>query len=174
MFTHCYPFSNGNSLQVLPDPTTYFKPDATYFLIGCLDGLGRSLIRHIYSHGARYFHLLSRSTSSAPASILQDFPDATFTITRGDVANLEVIQSALSHLSLSTHPIKGVFHAVMVLHDSPFTNLTPTMLSDVLSPKILGARNLDSVFSSAAGKALDFFLITSSITGNLGAQMQSN
>lgn len=38
-----------------------FKKDATYLMVGGLGGLGQSLIKWMFDHGARHFVFLSRS-----------------------------------------------------------------------------------------------------------------
>jgi NADPH:quinone reductase-like Zn-dependent oxidoreductase len=98
-----------------------FRPDATYFLVGCLGGLGRSLTSWMVQRGARRFAFLSRSgTDKADAADLVralEGMGVTCQVIRGDVANKENVQAAIQSIPAS-HPVRGVVHAAMVLRVS--------------------------------------------------------
>lgn len=99
-------------------PSFKFRPDATYLLVGCLGGLGRSLTSWMMEKGARRFAFLSRSgADSTQAAILVDDLKATgaaVEVIRGDVSVESDVQRAVKMISID-HPIRGVVQAAMVL-----------------------------------------------------------
>ncbi|CAG8380102.1 unnamed protein product [Penicillium salamii] len=155
-----------------------FNSEASYLLIGCLGGLGRSLATWMASRGARHFIFLSRSGADKPeaAALVQELQELTWTqyagltvqVVRGDVSIREDVNRAI--LS-AKHPIKGVVQAAMVLKDTLFTEMTLGQFNQVLHPKMVGTINLHELLQ---GHDLDFFVMTSSVLGAIGAAMQSN
>ena len=106
----------------LQDKPAEFPHNASYLLIGCLGGLGRSLVRWMFDHGARHFIFLSRSAADKPeaASFIKELEqtasecheEMTITIVRGDVAQREVVDRAIS---MAKTPIRGVVQQAMFL-----------------------------------------------------------
>ena len=94
-----------------------FDPNATYLLVGCLGGLGRSLSTWMVEQGARHLAFLSRSGTNKPeaVSIVEElvaagaFPE----VIQCNVTDLDALTSAVEHLS-ATRQVKGVIHAAMV------------------------------------------------------------
>ena len=106
-------------LSLLPrKPQLKFKADATYLLVGCLGGLGRSLTLWMTKRGARRFTLLSRSGADAKsaADLVRDIEaaGANVSVIRGDVTKAVDVERAVQSVP-SQHPIAGVVHAAMVL-----------------------------------------------------------
>ncbi|KXH50581.1 hypothetical protein CSAL01_11461 [Colletotrichum salicis] len=150
------------------------RPDATYLLVGCLGGLGRSLISWMMKRGARNFAFLSRSgTDSEQATILvKDLKTrgAKVQVFRGDATVKKDVEKAVASIP-DDRPIRGVVNAAMVLRDGLFQNMTYENWITSIRPKVLGSKNLHNV---TAGLPLDFFLMTSSVSGILGTPTQSN
>ncbi|KAL2831374.1 KR domain-containing protein [Aspergillus cavernicola] len=151
-----------------------FIPDHTYFLVGCLGGLGRSLTTWMMESGARRFTFLSRSGTDAEsaARLVDDITAAggIVQVVRGDVASRDDVVRAVEAIS-AENPIRGVVHAAMVLRDGMFHSQTYENWKAVVGPKVLGAMNLHSVLAETQ---LDFFLTTSSVSGTLGTPGQTN
>ncbi|EFQ35948.1 KR domain-containing protein [Colletotrichum graminicola] len=151
-----------------------FSPDVTYLLVGCLGGLGRSLTSWMMESGARRFAFLSRSGTDAPsaARLLRDIEaaGAIVQVVRGDATNRGDVVRAVQEIP-TAHPIKGVVHAAMVLRDALFHSMTFDSWKTSVEPKVVGAMNLHSVL---ANTDLDFFLMTSSVSGVLGTPGQGN
>ncbi|KAH7012592.1 uncharacterized protein B0I36DRAFT_399271 [Microdochium trichocladiopsis] len=168
-------------LQIIPcatRPRVSFSHDASYLLVGCLGGLGRSLTTWMMQRGARRFVFLSRTGARSPAAgrLIRDIEalGSSATVVRGDVTVYADVEAAVK-LVPSEHPIRGVIHAAMVLRDVLFQSMTFTDWQTAVAPKIDGVLNLQSVLSKAPNSAqLDFFLMTSSISGLLGMPGQSN
>ncbi|CAG7918788.1 unnamed protein product [Penicillium olsonii] len=155
-----------------------FNSQASYLLIGCLGGLGRSLATSMVSRGARHFIFLSRSGADKPEATAlvkeleeltwKQYPDMTVQVVRGDVSIKEDVNRAIL---CAKQPIKGVVQAAMVLKDTLFTEMTLGQFNQVLHPKMVGTINLHELLQ---GHDLDFFVMTSSVLGAIGAAMQSN
>ncbi|KAF7524694.1 hypothetical protein G7054_g11326 [Neopestalotiopsis clavispora] len=162
-------------IQVLPTRKQLcFDADATYLLVGCLGGLGRSLAGWMMELGARRFTFLSRSgdDSKSAAKLVEDLEaaGAEVQIVRGDATSRSDVERAVAAIP-SQYPIKGVIHAAMVLRDGLFHSMTFESWKQSTDPKVVGAQNLHSVLANAP---LDFFLMTSSVSGILGTPGQSN
>jgi acyl transferase domain-containing protein/NADPH:quinone reductase-like Zn-dependent oxidoreductase len=98
-----------------------FREDATYLLVGCLGGLGRSLTRWMLEKGARRFAFLSRSGVDAPsaAKLVADLEaaGAVVQVIRGDATRRDDVVRAVKSVPRE-YPIRGVVHAAMVLRVS--------------------------------------------------------
>lgn len=101
-----------------PRPHLRLHADATYFLVGCLGGLGRSLTAWMMKKGARNFAFLSRSgADSQQASLLVEqlrAAGATVQVFRGDAGVKTDLEAALGDIPVE-RPVRGVINAAMVL-----------------------------------------------------------
>ncbi|KAI1381386.1 putative polyketide synthase [Hypoxylon crocopeplum] len=162
-------------IQTLPTRAQLkFSPESTYLLVGCLGGLGRSLTSWMMESGARRFTFLSRSgaDSKSAAKLVSDIEaaGAIVQVVRGDATSAADVARAVAGVS-PKYPIKGVVHAAMVLRDGLFDNMTYSNWKTSVEPKVLGATNLHKVLADIP---LDFFLMTSSVSGTLGTPGQAN
>ena len=94
------------------------SPDATYLLVGCLGGLGRSLTRWMMDRGAKHFTFISRSGTDKPeaARLVADIElsGASTQVVRADASNEDDVTRTVSSIQ-AERPIRGVVHAAMVL-----------------------------------------------------------
>lgn len=171
----------ADSIKVRPcslAETLSFDSDAsTYLLIGCLGGIGRSITRRMFDKGARSFIMLSPSGDRKPAAKeLVDFlrgAGAVVTVIKGDVSNMNDVQRAMA-ATPADKPLRGIVHSAMVLHDAPFSRLTPSDFRKAADPKVRGAYNLHQASLSLPNpKQLDFFVVLSSVSGVFGQFGQS-
>jgi len=114
-----------------------FPPENSYLLVGCLGGLGRSLVMWMFARGARHFIFLSRSGADKPeaAMLIEELnaiaakstEDSTITIVRGDVASRADVDRAIA---MKKTPIRGVMQQAMFLKVRVYTNplTTPLMI----------------------------------------------
>src|SRR5208337_2139909 len=72
---------------------------------------------------------------------------------------------------LGDEPLRGIFHAAMVLDDGYLQQLTPRQFERVMAPKVLGAWNLHL---ASKDLSLDYFVMFSSISALIGARGQAN
>ncbi|KAI4130694.1 MAG: hypothetical protein LQ338_001595 [Usnochroma carphineum] len=162
-------------LNLLPHkPQLKLRADTTYLLVGCLGGLGRSLTSWMMKRGARHFAFLSRSGADATsaAALVRDIEaaGADVSVYRGDVTKATDVERAVQSVP-SKHPIAGVVHAAMVLRDGLFNTMTYQNWEMSTSTKVRGAMNLHNAVKDIP---LDFFVMTSSVSGTLGTPGQSN
>ncbi|KAK8102439.1 KR domain-containing protein [Apiospora sp. TS-2023a] len=162
-------------LPVMPSrPKFAFRPDATYFLVGCLGGLGRSLTAWMVERGARRFAFMSRSglQNEQAAAWIRGLEDGGVTcqIIRGDASKKDDVEAAVRSIP-PAYPVRGLVHAAMVLRDGLFHAMPFDNWQTSVAPKVLAAINLDRTFAEAD---LDFFVLTSSTSGILGTPGQAN
>ncbi|KOS47319.1 hypothetical protein ACN38_g1732 [Penicillium nordicum] len=158
-------------------PTTYrdnalFNPNKTHLLVGGLGGLGRTLAEFLLRRGARNLAFLSRSGA--------DHPDAQLTLDwlqkrgvqtsvyRGDVTDLSAVQSCIDAIG---NRLAGVFHAAVVLQDSPYDKMTFDQWQKCLKPKVHGAMNLHHATSATE---LEYFVCFSSVSSVFGGKGLAN
>ncbi|KAF5540999.1 polyketide synthase [Fusarium mexicanum] len=167
--------TKGSTIEVARTPPRLeLHADATYLLVGCLGGLGRSLTTWMMKRGARNFAFLSRSgTDSEQAALcVQDLEarGAKVQVFRGDAAIKGDVERAIASIPSDT-PLRGIVNAAMVLRDGLFQNMSYESWTTSIQPKVLGSRNLHE---ATAELPLDFFLMTSSVSGILGTPAQGN
>ncbi|KAL7931844.1 polyketide synthase [Trichoderma chlorosporum] len=169
---------NPKSLvQVVPAlHQSVFHPEKTYLLAGCLGGLGRSLSRWMMSRGARKFCFLGRSGCDKPsaAELVNRLRDAgaSVTVVRGDVSNENQVNEAVA-ACVKEGPIGGVVQAAMGLSEALFSVMTNEAWHTGIQPKWKGSWNLHNALEGHDAE-LDFFLLTSSISGSCGTATESN
>lgn len=104
-----------------PSKELRFSSDATYLLVGCLGGLGRSLTTWMMEKGCKNFAFISRSGADKPeaAKVVELINDAgaTLQVFRADATNDTDVAKGVSAIS-AARPIRGVVHAAMVLQVS--------------------------------------------------------
>lgn len=120
----------SDEIKVCPNPLFQIQPsgkelrfsaDAAYLLVGCLGGLGRSLITWMMEKGCRNFAFISRSGADKPeaAKVVELIKEAgaSAQVFRAD-ATIETDMARVVSAVNTAHPIRGVVHAAMVLQVS--------------------------------------------------------
>ncbi|KAL5361193.1 ketoacyl-synt-domain-containing protein [Aspergillus floccosus] len=169
-----FAYGRSNIISIEPRKEISFSSSSAYLLVGCLGGLGRSLTRWMFERGCRNFVFLSRSGTDKPEAaevvrqlVTEGASVQVFRVDAGDEhAVAEVVATVKAAIS-----IRGVVHAAMVLQDGMFEGLTYESYTTSVSPKMNGAISLHKALS---GTALDFFVMTSSISAVLGNPGQAN
>ncbi|KAI0120147.1 polyketide synthase [Nemania sp. FL0031] len=163
-------------VPVVPAPfLSRFPADKVYLLVGCLGGLGRSLSRWMMSRGARHFVFLGRSGADKPSAqelvTRLERAGATVGVVRGDVVNPADIKAAVAACVSTGKEIGGVVQAAMGLHEALWTRMPNEAWHTGIDPKWKGTWNLHNALE---GHKLDFFLLTSSVSGTVGTATESN
>ncbi|KAL9085918.1 MAG: hypothetical protein Q9165_007401 [Trypethelium subeluteriae] len=168
-----YDDSSDQGLNLRRDPfTAKFDPNASYLLVGCLGGLGRSFSAWAVSRGARNLIYLSRNGAAKDEAKI--FLNAlkeqgvNASVVKGDVTSLSDIQAAVKSSKL---PIKGVVQGALTLHDGLFESMSLEQFNATIHPRVLGTLNLHEALKNSP---LDFFEIWSSWTVVFGTATQSN
>ncbi|KAI0895264.1 putative polyketide synthase [Annulohypoxylon nitens] len=165
-------------IQVVgPKYRTIFDPNKTYLLVGCLGGLGRSIGRWMASRGARHLVFLGRSGCDKPSakkfiSLLQSM-GVEVEVIKGDVLSSGDVTKAVKTCVATGRPIGGVIQAAMGLHEALFSRMTNEAWHQGIDAKWTGTWNLHSALEGH-DEALEFFLLTSSISGTVGIATEAN
>lgn len=154
-----------------------FDPEKVYLLVGCLGGLGRSLSSWMMKRGARRFVFLGRSGADKPSArqlvTRLEKTGASVDVVRGDIANAADVTAAVAACLATQRPIGGVVQAAMGLHEALFTSMSNKAWHTGIDPKWRGTWNLHNALEGHDDK-LDFFLLTSSVSGTVGTATESN
>ncbi|KAI0552487.1 putative polyketide synthase [Xylaria curta] len=170
---------NPNALLQVAEPTYHslLSAEKVYILVGCLGGLGRSLSRWMVSRGARHFVFLGRSgcdksTARNLISSLQS-AGANTTVVKGDVMSSHDVKRTVESALMTGRPIGGVVQAAMDLSEGLFSHMTSESWHQGIDAKWVGTWNMHTALEGY-DDALDFFLMTSSVSGSIGIATQSN
>ena len=150
-----------------------FDDQGAYVVTGGVSGFGLETAHWLARNGARQLVLLSRRGMNTPGAekavaSIQAY-GAQPVVIACDVTDRESLARAFHHEGLL--PLKGVFHAAMVIDDALIGNLDPERMSRVLVPKIKGAWNLHEL---TRDRPLDHFMLYSSVTTCIGNPGQAN
>ncbi|RYP59382.1 hypothetical protein DL769_008567 [Monosporascus sp. CRB-8-3] len=156
--------------------TTHFSSEKSYIMVGCLGGLGRTLARWMLQRGARKFAFLGRSGLDKPAArtLVQDLEawGAKCAVVKGDVCNTEDVAAVIT---AAQGEIGGIVQATMGLNESLFSSMPSEYWHTGIDPKVWGTWHLyNHLQSSGRLGNLDFFLMTSSVSGSVGTATESN
>jgi NADPH:quinone reductase-like Zn-dependent oxidoreductase/NAD(P)-dependent dehydrogenase (short-subunit alcohol dehydrogenase family) len=167
--------SNESQIPVMPIKyDTVLSPEKSYLLVGCLGGLGRSMSKWMLSRGARKFVFMGRSGTDKTAArrLVENLQSlgAEVTVIRGDVVNADDVNRAVAGIH---GPVGGVIQAAMGLDEALFTTMPRDYWLAGLRPKVTGSWNLYNALSGRE-RDLDFFLMTSSVSGSVGTATESN
>ncbi|KAI4176186.1 MAG: hypothetical protein LQ343_001230 [Gyalolechia ehrenbergii] len=172
---------DSSKVHVLPQKYNYkFTAEKTYLLSGCLGGIGRSISKWMMRQGARKFAFIGRSgLDKEPARrLVKDLEEAgaDVIVTRGDVIDPSVVQSCVNSI---IGPIGGVIQAAMGLDEALWTSMSHKGWHTSIDPKVQGSWNLHNALqthmpSTTPSSTVDFFLLTSSVSGSVGTATQSN
>jgi acyl transferase domain-containing protein/thioesterase domain-containing protein/NAD(P)-dependent dehydrogenase (short-subunit alcohol dehydrogenase family)/acyl carrier protein len=164
----------GREPEIQASPKALVRSDGNYLITGGLGALGLRVARWLADQGAGTVALLSRR---APSSEIEHALNAirgmgtNVVVLRGDVADADSLQTALTQLPPECPPLRGVVHAAGVLADGIVTEMTLDQLDRALAPKVRGARNLHL---ATRDLPLDFFVMFSSVASVLGSPGQAN
>lgn len=150
-----------------------FDAKGAYLVTGGVSGFGLETARWLARNGAGQLVLLSRRGAATPGAeeVVASIQalGAQAIVLACDVADRESLVQALRREDLL--PLKGVFHAAMVIDDALISNLDPERMSLVIKPKIKGAWNLHELTHD---QPLDHFMLYSSVTTYIGNPGQAN
>ncbi|KAI2686207.1 hypothetical protein CBS147317_2346 [Penicillium roqueforti] len=158
--------------------TTQFDSEKSYVMVGCLGGLGRTLSRWMVNRGARKFTFLGRSgiDKAAARHLVQDLEasGARCEVVRGDVCEASDVEAVIT-AAAAMGEIGGVVQAAMGLNEAIFSVMPNEYWHTGIDPKVQGSWNLyNSLQMHGRGSHLDFFLMTSSVSGSVGTATESN
>jgi natural product biosynthesis luciferase-like monooxygenase protein len=164
------------------EPPSFAWSNATYLVTGGLGGLGMETARWLAEQGARHLVLLGRQVprteggssdepgGQAPSHVVSvrelRARGVNVHCVAADVADRAQLTAAIDDIEArGWPPLRGVVHAAGIGHPEKLVELTPSAMADVLRPKVIGAWTLHR---AVAGRPLDFFVMYSSATHQLG------
>ena len=149
-----------------------FDSQKTYLIVGGLGGLGRTLAEWMMRRGARSLAFMSRSGKSSASAIETiswlNARDVEARVFSADVTDYAAVKGCIEQLRPQ---LAGIFHAAMVLQDSPLDSMTHEQWQTCVLPKVIGAQNLHR---ATLHLTLDFFIPFSSTSATIGALAQAN
>lgn len=146
-----------------------WKDNGVYLIVGGAGGIGKIVSQDILKNtksakvvivGRRAVELHSITMDQAQLSRIE--------YVCCDITDFNQVESLISKLLSTYNKINGCFHCAGIVDDSFIQVKTEEEVRGVLTPKILGALNLDKAI---ADKALDFFVMFGAgagVFGNLG------
>jgi acyl transferase domain-containing protein/aryl carrier-like protein len=156
------------------EPVT-FRADASYLITGGLGGFGLAVARWMAERGAGTLVLLGRRGADTPgarqAVAELEQLGSRVVVHAADVSQEAELEAALAGIDADLPPLGGVMHAAMVLEDALLLNLDREGIERVLAPKLAGTWNLHQ---QTADRALDFFVMFSSVASVFGHAGQGN
>lgn len=154
-----------------------FRPNRTYLLVGCTGGLGQALCRWMVSAGVTHLALLTRNPDKVDKPWLKELErlGANVRLFGVDVSDKEALTHVHDRVLREMPPVSGVANAAMVLADRSFGEAKVDDFARVFGPKVQGTLNLHELFRDHdQAKALDFFVMFSSLASIVGNRGQSN
>ena len=161
-------------LTLHPGERELFRRDGAYLVTGGCAGFGLEVADWIARQGAGALLLLNRSgvqPAQAERIAAIEARGARVLAPATDVGDPAALAAALDLARAELPPLRGVFHAAMVLDDAPLSELTPERFARVGHPKVRGGWNLHR---ATLADPLDHFLVFSSIAAVLGTPGQAN
>jgi acyl transferase domain-containing protein/NADPH:quinone reductase-like Zn-dependent oxidoreductase/acyl carrier protein len=145
--------------------------DGTVLITGGLGALGSQLAKWLAEQGARNIVLAGRSASdiegnSTVAELRKQGVDVG--VEPVDVTASDQLQKLLDRMRATRPPLRAVFHAAGVLHDSVLGKESWSSYCDTTAPKILGAWNLDRLTQQDPIRLMVFFSSAASVLGSPG------
>jgi thioesterase domain-containing protein/NAD(P)-dependent dehydrogenase (short-subunit alcohol dehydrogenase family) len=148
--------------------------EGSYLITGGLGGLGLQTAQWLVEQGARHLVLLGRSPPSEAARervAALERAGAAVVVTAADVSVEAEVSRVLEEIARTLPPLRGIIHAAGVLDDGVLLNQTRERFETVLAAKVAGSWHLHRL---TEGRALDFFVVYSSVSSLLGSPGQGN
>ena len=158
-----------------PSKKMLFRADATYLITGGLGGFGLAVAQWMVDQGARRLVLAGRSGVSSPeaeqAVARMRQAGAIIDVAKVDVSREHEVTELVARIERTMTPLRGVFHAAMVVDDGYLLQLNAERFQRVMAPKAGGAWNLHR---ATLGQPLDYFVLFSSVASWFGSVGQGN
>ncbi|WP_160715052.1 type I polyketide synthase [Chitinophaga solisilvae] len=151
-----------------------FNAHETYIITGGMGGLGITIARWMSQNGAAHIVLTGRNDpGQAAANIIADMRAAgcELEIIKGDISDFNAVKNMLEEVRGKFPPIKGIFHAALVLDDGTLMTMDESQFNRPLLAKTNGAWLLHQLTQQ---DELQYFVLFSSAASFLGLPGQGN
>ncbi len=168
-----------DDFQVRRDRTrpVRLEKNASYLITGGTGGFSLSVAEWLAKAGAGHLILASRSgtVKASNAGFIRKLEawGAKVTPVALDATNEDAVIALMKDCDANGAPMRGIIHGAAVIKDGMANQLTPEMITEVLSPKVRGAWVLHRA-TEQCGLKLDFMIGFSSISQVIGSAGQSN
>ncbi|WP_310739043.1 SDR family NAD(P)-dependent oxidoreductase [Streptomyces murinus] len=169
-------FDAEDEVLVYPGATgdVAIDPEGTYLITGGYTGFGLRTAGWLAAKGARTIVLVGRraqidAENEQPIAALRA-KGVDVVLERADVSVEAEVRSLIERIS-ALPPLRGVYHAAMVIADGPLAAMTEEQFLRAVRPKVDGAWHLHH---HTRGLDLDAFVMFSSMSWNVGTPGQSN
>nr|WP_110808534.1 type I polyketide synthase [Mycolicibacterium iranicum] len=164
----------GKIVVQIPNPLQP-KPDRSYLLTGGLGAIGLHTAAYLAQLGAGDLVLTSRRAPDADTQqVIDDIVEryrCRIHVVTADVGEEAEVVALLDRIRTELPPLAGVVHLAGVLDDALLSQQTVERFRTTLAPKAFGAIHLDRL---TRDDALDFFVVSSSVSSLFGSPGQAN
>ncbi|WP_167768707.1 type I polyketide synthase [Nocardia sp. CS682] len=164
--------------ELLVHPTSNgaetFDADGTYLITGGYSGFGLRTAEWLVEKGVRTVVLVGRrgqidEENAAPIEAMRA-QGVNVVLERADVSIEAEVEGLLERIA-PLPPLRGIYHAAMVLADGPLAGMTEEQFLRTVQPKVDGAWHLHN---HTRDLELDAFVMYSSMSWNVGTPGQAN
>nr|WP_029006511.1 type I polyketide synthase [Azorhizobium doebereinerae] len=149
-----------------------FAPEGVQLVVGGAGGFGLETALWLAARGARTIVVASRRGAVEAAALPRidalRAAGVTFAVEQVDAGDAAAVDALVGRVAAAHGPIGGVYHTAMVLHDGLIRTLDAGQLSQVLAPKVDGARHLDRATRRQPVRHFVMFSSVSALIGNPG------
>jgi acyl transferase domain-containing protein/NAD(P)-dependent dehydrogenase (short-subunit alcohol dehydrogenase family)/acyl carrier protein/threonine dehydrogenase-like Zn-dependent dehydrogenase len=148
-----------------------FRQDGTYLVTGGTKGFGLEVAKWIAAEGGGTLLLVSRSgpdASSRQAFAEMEAAGTRVAVRAADIGAEESVRQLVAETETSLPPLRGVFHAAVVLEDVLLADLTADSLARSLHAKVGGLLHLDKHTRHCPLEVFMTFSSVSALIGNTG------
>lgn len=169
-------FGDDEAVSVAPSEAkrAMFREDGTYLVTGGVSGFGLRSAQWMVERGARTVVLASRrgvvSAEEQPALAQMRARGANVILEQADCSDESAVQALLSRMR-TLPPLRGIYHAAMVLEDTPLAMMNEEEFLHVVTPKMDGAWNLHKL---TLDHPIEQFVLYSSMSYVVGTPGQGN
>ncbi|HEU5470757.1 MAG TPA: SDR family NAD(P)-dependent oxidoreductase [Actinophytocola sp.] len=148
-----------------------WRPSGTVLITGGTGALGGQVARWLAGRGAGHLLLTSRQGPTAPGAteLVAELNElgAKATVAACDVADRDALAGLLGQIP-AEHPLTAVVHAAGVGDITALADTTPDRLAAVLTAKVAGAVNLDTLCDNDSVEAFVLFSSAAATWGGAG------
>ena len=152
-------------------PTPTYR--GTYLVTGGMGAIGLQVAQWLITKGVTSLVLLGRSDIKPEDRVqLQKLQGkAQVNLIKADIANTNQLTQALIRIESELPPLRGIIHCAGVTSDRIIAKQDRQSFTEVLAPKVQGARNLHNLTQKYD---LESFILFSSASSLLGSAGQAN
>lgn len=169
-------YGDDETVAVHPAPIRgdLFARDASYLVTGGLSGFGLRTAQWLVENGAGTVVLVGRrgriEDENRGAIAAMQAQGAAIVVEKADVSLEQEVAALLGRLK-DRPPLRGIFHAAMVLDDVMLATMTQEQFLRAVTPKVDAAWHLHR---QTLGMPIDCFVMYSSLTWIVGTPGQGN